>query len=278
MTAEANYIAIIERYKRNNVDLAISLNQNRNELRAANDLLIDKCREVQEKKNEIVHLQQKLAAKDAQLNQWRTTMIEVFQSNTKQYARLMGMITGASTAQATATPTVQPASTAANKDGSECNQANKNESIRENFIDTRNRRVNNNGQMPLDTNNRLSNLTEESSVTSKDSLQELSTLFNVSESSSSTPKKSEPEDSITPPNSPPKIKIKKTEPPKKQKKTKKKPLKVQNPNMLAETEKENVFKGLDKEKCVNEQDNRPRRKAAPMKLQEPSLSIKLRRN
>lgn len=286
MTAEANNVALIERYKRNNVDLAISLNEKRNELRAANELLIEKCREIQEKKDEIVDLKQQLAERDAQLNLWRTTMIEVFQANTRQYARLMGMIgcnTGASsnavaatTTQATRPPPL-PAATNNNINNDKVEEEKKNDSnssIRENFVDKRARRGNNNDQMPLDINNRLSNLTEESTQNSKDSLHDISSFSDVPVSNSSTPRKSSNlSRSLTEsPSSPPKTKIRKPEPQKKNK-AKKKPLKEKNQNVLAE--KENIFDDMENGK---DQDNRPRRKAAPSKLKEPKINVKLRRN
>lgn len=306
MTNEEHYKALIERYKRNNVDLAISLNERRNELREANDCLLVKCRELQEKKDEIINLKQQLAERDAQLALWRTTMIEVFQTNTKQYARLMGMIgcnaaaaaPAATTSSATASaasgpirPTppaalapVRPTSLGAKTTNSdklghiEINRPQNNMQIQQNPVDRRR----SNYRAPAYEENHLSNLTEESSQNG-DSSHNITSFSDIPESNSSTPRSSRKSSRLskslneidTSPNSPPQIKITKIASPKQNNAKKKKNSKQKTQNLTAE--KENFVNGAEIIENGKELGNRPRRRAAPLKLKEPKMNVKLRR-
>lgn len=287
------YSEVIERYKKNNVDLATSLNERRTDLRLANEQLIFKSRELQLKCDEIAHLKQELEQKEKQMSTWRTAMIQVFQSNTQSYATLMTLIgcnlMGPSTnnvrmataAEATSTSTstnnVQVETISNSPLGTE--ETNRIQQNIDRFNkDTRLQRVQTRRmsmQSPVSPN-RLENLIEEptinieslneSSSSSSSSAAEVSPRRRASNTFNRSPLKSSANDSPaknTRRMSTQETEIQKlVEPP-----NKKKPSSYPKQNM------QNIKIDDTKEY----QTNRPRRKAAPGKLVEPKVNTKLRR-
>lgn len=83
--------SIVENYKKNNSELAISLAEKREELRMANADIIQQNRELQRLQEETIFLKQELAIREDKLKRWRTAMIEMITSNTTQYTKLMAM-------------------------------------------------------------------------------------------------------------------------------------------------------------------------------------------
>lgn len=102
----------VENYKRNNFELAVSLNDMRNELNIVKYQVLTKNRELQQAHEEVAKLRQELAQRDGLIAMWRTSFIEMMQTNSKNYANMMqkiGLVTPANgTVRPNATDTNKP--------------------------------------------------------------------------------------------------------------------------------------------------------------------------
>lgn len=79
----------LERYRRNNFELAVALNEMKSELNTVQVQLLDKNRELQDVHSENATLKQSLAQKDSQINTWRACIIDLVTTNTRKYTELM---------------------------------------------------------------------------------------------------------------------------------------------------------------------------------------------
>lgn len=84
-------LRLIENYKKNNSELALSLAEKREELRMVNAEVIQQNRELQRLQEETIFLKQELAIREDKMKRWRTAMIEMITANTTQYTKLMTM-------------------------------------------------------------------------------------------------------------------------------------------------------------------------------------------
>lgn len=84
-------LRLIENYKKNNSELALSLAEKREELRMVNAEVIQQNRELQRLQEETIFLKQELAIREDKMKRWRSAMIEMITANTTQYTRLMTM-------------------------------------------------------------------------------------------------------------------------------------------------------------------------------------------
>lgn len=87
----------IEQYKDNNSQLAYNLNESRREVRTLNDVVMQKCREYQEKCAENSQLKAKLARIETQLGTWKTQIADVVQNNTRGLKQLMEILSATAT-------------------------------------------------------------------------------------------------------------------------------------------------------------------------------------
>lgn len=83
---------LLERYRSNNCDLALALNDLKAELYTSKQRLLLKERELQRAQEDIAHLRSDLSQRDTKLNEWRSMFIELMQANTKKYTEIMAKI------------------------------------------------------------------------------------------------------------------------------------------------------------------------------------------
>lgn len=147
---------LLERYRENNCDLALALNDIKAELDLTNKSLLNRERELQEVRDENVQLKRDLMERDSQINTWRSLFIDLVQTNTRKYTEVMQKIglVNSSSQQSTSTAIRE-------NDSIQCNQVDA----------LRRRRQNPNTYLP--------NLTEES-VNSQFNETEISTTPNSS--------------------------------------------------------------------------------------------------
>lgn len=246
---------LLERYRSNNCELAIALNDMKSELDAINKRMLAKEREIQTIYDENAGLKKELAIRDHQLNTWRTMFVDLVQTNTRKYTEVMqkiGLVPSPNGINKINVPTQHELTTPLT-----VKQIESNDRLNE----MRRRKFSLDGSP-----GRLANLTEES----------LSSQAN--ESNSLTPKQS-PRKHIShvtarrrvsvpiqsPVSSPPKKRTEsKIEKEMAGKKTQSKPM-----SKIPEISDENKTPNLN---------GRPSRRTAPKNLAEPKLSTKLRRN
>lgn len=82
----------LERYRRNNVDLAVALNDLKTELNLMQTQILGQNRELQKVYDENATLRQNLAQKDSQINSWRALIVDLVTTNTKKYSEMMQKI------------------------------------------------------------------------------------------------------------------------------------------------------------------------------------------
>lgn len=79
----------LERYRRNNVELAVALNDLKAELNIVQTQLLDRNREFQQVYDENATLKQNLVQKDAQLCTWKALIVDLVTTNTRKYTDVM---------------------------------------------------------------------------------------------------------------------------------------------------------------------------------------------
>lgn len=79
----------LERYRRNNVELAVALNDLKSELNVVQMLLLDRNRELQRVYDENATMKQTLTKKDSEINTLRATIIDILTTNAKKSAEVM---------------------------------------------------------------------------------------------------------------------------------------------------------------------------------------------
>lgn len=87
----------IEQYKDNNSQLAYNLNESKRDNRNLNDVLMQKCREYQEKCAENSQLKADLARIETQLSAWKTQIADVVKNNTRGLTQLMEILSATAT-------------------------------------------------------------------------------------------------------------------------------------------------------------------------------------
>lgn len=91
----------LDRYRRNNVELAVALNELKADLNIVQMELLQRNRELQRAHAENASLKQELMQKDNQLSTWRALIMDLVTSNTQKYSDFMkkiGLVPDASTA------------------------------------------------------------------------------------------------------------------------------------------------------------------------------------
>lgn len=79
----------LERYRRNNVELAVALNDLKSELNIAQMQLLEQDRKLHQVYDENAMLKQNIAQKDSQLSTWRASIVDLVTTNTRKYTELM---------------------------------------------------------------------------------------------------------------------------------------------------------------------------------------------
>lgn len=246
----------MERYRRNNVELAVALNELKTELNIVQMHLLDQKRELQNVYDENAMLKKNLTEKDNQLNVWRTRIVDLVTANTRKYTELMQSVGLVPATNETVNSTMkEKCSTSQPKSATE--QMN----VRSNV--QRRKRVE---ESPTD----LANVTEESL--------QLQLSQQINESRSFTPSPEKNTAHVT-------SRRRVTDPPM----TPASPLRVIQERMVGsgESKKKKSSAKVEKmEKIIDENtqtngkiisNGRSQRRAAPKNLSEPKLGTKLRR-
>lgn len=245
---------LLERYRSNNCDLALALNEMKTELAVANYQLVRKERALQAKQDEnailkrdLTQCQTQLVQCQTQLSSWRALIFDMVQSNTKKYTEMMAVVGLMKAPQAPAAPTTplppQPTATTSNVTARPSNA--RTEAIR--------RR-----RHSVDSPQRLADLTEESTA-------------NTSDVMSSPPSSAAAENVIgrRRAQSPPRKRIIRHEPNAEPRRA--------DAVTSSSTESLDGLGDGDKENVLSNVTSRPSRRTAPKNLAEPKLSTKLRR-
>lgn len=82
----------LERYRRNNVELAVALNDLKTDLNIVQMELLQRNRELQRAHAENATLKLDLMEKDKQLSTWRALIVNLVQTNTRKYSEVMEKI------------------------------------------------------------------------------------------------------------------------------------------------------------------------------------------
>lgn len=249
---------LLERYRSNNCDLALALNELKSDLDAANKRILEKERELQIIHSENASLRCDLIQRDNQLATWRAMFVDLVQANTRKYTEVMSKIGLVPTANSVnKTTTNQPQ----HKSSTSIAQTELNTPLKTKQSDTNDRiRAR---KFSLDASqSRLSNLTEES----------ISSQMNHS-------------DTFTPPSPPKRIsnvtrrRVSSFHSP-----ISSPPKKRDNPLMKELADKKanrtpmlQIDEFNDENKSQN-MSGRPARRTKPKNLAEPKLGTKMRRN
>lgn len=246
----------LDRYRRNNVELAVALNDLKSELNIVQMQLLDRNRELQRVFDENASLKQSLAQKESEMSSWRAVIVDMVTSNTRKYTEVMqkiGLVPAANVAPKPNAISVPKPENAVSESSSDQNER----------LNMLKRQKNVNNYSPP----RLSDLTEESIQSSK---------LNESNGFTSTPEKN-----VTHVTARRRVSIPQTTSPPT-------PLRIIQERMLGNNElrgKKSSAKVQKMEKIIDENVptngatiGRPIRKTAPKNLSEPKLSTKLRRN
>lgn len=246
----------LDRYRRNNVELAEALNELKIELNIVQTQLLDRNRELQKVYVENATLKSTLAQKESQISTWRAILMDLVTSNTRKYTEVMqkiGLVPAAKEPiQSNESPvlrTENTISTAATQPADQISRVNLLRRQKENDVSP----------------SGLANLTEES----------IHSQFNESKNSMPSPEKS-----VSHVTSRRRISVPTSSPPK--------PLRESQKSLNSNGETKGKKSGgklprLDK--IIDENSptesvvpGRPSRKTAPKNLSEPKLGTKLRRN
>lgn len=248
-----------ERYRRNNVELAVALNDLKMEFNIVQTQLLERNRELQKVYDENATLKRNLAQKDNQISSFRSLVLDMVKSNTRKYTEVMqnvGLVSNASggvTSNENPNPNLIPKT--------ESNVSLTPEPIQPKVsVNVRRRQRENN----CDMFSRLSDLTEES----------IRSQTNDSKSFISSPeviqaisRRRASASSIAPPSPSPLRDVRER-------------LILNGETKGAKTmaKVKKMEKIIDENTPVNTTSGRPTRKTAPRNLSEPKLGTKLRRD
>lgn len=255
----------LERYRRNNVDLAVALNDLKSELNIVQMQLLDRNRELQQVFDENAALKNTLAQKDSQISTWRALIMDLVTSNAKKCTEVMqkmGLVPATNGATkpiensvlktenmvTTALATLATSTTPPTKSAEQNGRADVLKRQRDYEV----------------APSGLADLTEES----------IHSQFNESKSSNASPEKN-----VSHVTSRRRASVPTSSPPK--------PLRESQKLLIASGETKGkkssakvhkLERIIDENSPVNGTNARPSRKTAPKNLSEPKLSTKLRRN
>lgn len=261
---DSSYDDTLERYRRNNVELAVALNELKVDMSIIQNELLQRNSELQQVYAENVTLKQELLKKDNQISTWRALIMDLVQTNTKKYSELVKNIGLVAAASTTNKPNVCHTSMKTTENTLPTTSMTVEQNDGTNIAQ---RRQKDNGN---DNSQRLADLTEESILSQ----------LNESNSFNESPQKrishvvsrrrasiaSIPAATSTPPSS---------------------PLRPLGERMVANGETKGkkptakvkkMSEIIDENTPINGAAGRPTRKTAPRNLSEPKLSTKLRRN
>lgn len=272
--SESSIIEDLERYRRNNVELALALNEMKTELNMMQMQLLEQKRELQTVYDENATLKQTIAQKDSQMNTWRAVIVDLVTTNTKKYTEMMqkvGLVPAANETVNRTTKTETKTSITVEPSGSSISHpTHKSGDSHSTGRTNVQRRPRSNED---DSPDRLSDLTEETSQISNQSSQ-----FDDTKSSTSSPemcvnhvtsrRRTTSVPLITP--NPPLREIQERMVGNGESKGKKSSRKVKKMDKIID---ENTPTN-----GINATGGRSQRRAAPKNLSEPKLSTKLRRN
>lgn len=250
------YDDILERYRSNNCELALALNDLKIELDTMNRKLLAKEGDFQAVRSENASLKNELSQRDTQINSWRSAFVDLVQTNTRKYTEVMqqiGLVPTANGINKTNTSSSQP-STNARAEMSTTPLTTK-YSATDNPVNALRRRKFSLDESP---SHRLANLTEENSQINDSPSQTPNSPITKSHITARRRVSVPP---ISPVSSPPK---KSKDKPLKEKRTDSKPM-----LKIPETGDENTPQNTN---------GRPSRRMAPKNLAEPKLRTKLRRH
>lgn len=98
---DSSYEEELDRYRRNNVELAVALNEIKADLNTIQMELLRRNRELQQAHTQNAELKQQLTQKDQQLQSWRLLIMDLVHTNTQKYSEFvkkLGLTPAASTA------------------------------------------------------------------------------------------------------------------------------------------------------------------------------------
>lgn len=253
-----SYDKLLERYRSNNCELALALNDMKIELDAVNRKLLAKENDLQTVYAENASLKKELAQRDNQLNTWRMAFVDLVQTNTRKCTEVMqqiGLVPTANSINKPNTVSVQQSSNSTKTEVSTTPLTTQNLAIDSRVNALRRRRF----SLDDSPSHRLANLTEENSqINDSSSLTPTSPITKCHV----TARRRVSIPPVSPVSSPPK-KLKDKKPI--EKKTDSKPM-IKIPEIGDENTPQNT-------------NGRPsRRTTAPKNLAEPKLRTKLRRN
>lgn len=90
--SDNSLIEDLERYRRNNIELAMALNDLKSELNLTQMQLLEQNRKLQQVYDENAMLKKNIAQKDNQLSTWRASIMDLVTTNTKKYTEMMQKI------------------------------------------------------------------------------------------------------------------------------------------------------------------------------------------
>lgn len=105
--SDNSLIEDLERYRRNNVELAVALNDLKTELNIMQVQLLEKNRKLQQVYDENATLKQSMAQKDSQLSTWRSLIVDLVTTNTRKYTELMQKVGLVPAAKGTSNTTIK---------------------------------------------------------------------------------------------------------------------------------------------------------------------------
>lgn len=258
MSDDSSIIEDLERYRRNNVELAIALNDLKAEFNLVQMQLLEKNRELQNVYDENAALKQTIDQKDAEMSKMRASIVELVTTNTSKYREMMqkiGLVPGGS-----ANGPTQPAEQTTMNSGTKQNAS----------TEQSNGRINIHRRQRIDNSpDRLADLTEESIHSQLNDSKSVPTSPEANASSQITSRRRVSVPPMTPPA----------------------PLRVIQDRLNHERSmangrtkaKRSTAKVLKLEEIGDENsepttNGRSKRNAAPRNLSEPKLGTKLRRN
>lgn len=263
---DSSYEEDLERYRQNNVELAMALNDLKTDLNNIQLELLQRNRELQRAHTENATLKQQLTEKDNQLSVWRALIVNLVQTNTRKYSEVMekiGLVPAAANNRPNQLPPPPPKTT----EKTLPTTASASKPIEENgSINTAQRRQKD--KDAADFSPALSDLTEES----------MTSQLNESNKMETTPVKSVINHVVSrrrasvPPMTPP------STPPLTSRQISERMVSNGETNGKKPTAKvKKMDKIIDENTPMNSATGRPSRKTAPKNLSEPKLGTKLRR-
>lgn len=266
--SDDSIIEELERYRRNNFELAVALNELKSELRHEQNQLLNKHRELQDVYGENATLKQIVSQKDAQIAAWRSLIMDLVSTNTRKYTELMQHMGLVPKANGTTKPTEPSNSMVQSEKTISTTATPVNNSEEVSKVQRRPKPYENEEELAA----RLTDLTEESIHTQFSDSMSLE-LSPANDASHVTARRRTSALITTAPQTPP---------------TPSSPLRVIQERLIGngETKKKKSRKAktpklekiVDENTQNKETSGRPARKTAPKNLSEPKLGTKLRRD